>query len=192
MNEPVIEHGFARVAAGLWLVGASQPTAAVGSCLPRALKGLLVPDRSMLHVVEVAEWATCGSAKRPFLTQVPCAAPLTAVSAKVLLAPAEAREKAQVLRVIPFSFRNALCVTHFASEWVVLATASRTTRISLKENELLTARVESAVAWTTAAPTGFLPRIGLWDMLAPRQRARNLMLHFYGPGVVWLEGSDAS
>ena len=105
---------------------------------------------------------------------------------------AEAREKAQVLRVIPFSFRNALCVTHFASEWVVLATASRTTRISLKENELLTARVESAVAWTTAAPTGFLPRIGLWDVLAPRQRARNLMLHFYGPGVVWLEGSDAS
>ena len=75
---------------------------------------------------------------------------------------------------------------------MVLATSSRTTRISLKENELLTARVESAVAWTTPAPTGFMPRIGLWDILAPRQRTRNLMLHFYGPGVVWLEGSNAS
>ena len=192
MNEPQIENGFAKVGAGTWLVGTSQPTAVVGSCLPRSLKGFLVPDRSKLHLVEVVEQASCGSAKRPFLTQIPCAAPLTVVSAKVLLAPAEARQDAKVLRVIPFSFRNALCVTRFVTEWVVLATSSRTTRISLKENELLTVRVESAVAWTTQNPTGFMPRIGLWDILIPRQGDRNLMLHFYGPGVVWLEGSDAA
>lgn len=176
----------------MWLVGASQPTAVVGSCLPRSLKGWLVPDRSKLHLVEITEWACCGASKRPFLTQVPCAAPLSVVSAKVLVAPAEGRQGAKVLRVIPFSFRNALCVTRFASEWVVLATSSRTTRVSLQENELLTARVESTVAWTTQDPTGFVPRLGLGDILLPRQRDRNLMLHFYGPGVVWLEGSDAS
>ncbi|MBQ4479524.1 MAG: hypothetical protein II943_02690 [Victivallales bacterium] len=192
MNEPQIENGFAKVGAGTWLVGTSQPTAVIGNSTPRSLKGWLVPDRSKLHLVEVTDRACCGAANRPFLTQVPCAAPLVAVSAKVLLAPVEARQGAKVLRVIPFSFRNALCVTKFASEWVVLATSSRTTRVSLKENELLTVRVESAVAWTTQNPTGFMPRIGLWDILIPRQRDRNLMLHFYGPGVVWVEGSDAS
>ena len=192
MNEPLIENGFATVGTGLWLVGAAQPTAVIGVSTPRAMRGLLVPDRSRLQLVEVDGAAYCAQAARPFLTLVPCAAPLTAVSDKVLVSPASAREKGQVLRVIPFSFRNAICVTHFTSEWVVLATSSRTTRISLKENELLTARVESAVAWTTPAPTGFMPRIGLWDILAPRQRTRNLMLHFYGPGVVWLEGSNAS
>ncbi|MBP5299917.1 MAG: hypothetical protein J6Y80_00800 [Victivallales bacterium] len=186
MNEPLIENGFAKVGAGLWLVGSSQPTAFVGNCVPRALKGLWVPDRSKLHLVEVFEQAFCGGGKRPFLTQIPCAAPLMVVSEKLLVAPATAREKAQVLRVIPFSFRNAFCVTHFASEWVVLATSSRTTRVSLKENELLTARLESAVAWTTQNPTGYMPRIGLWDVLVPRRHDRNLMLHFYGPGVVWL------
>lgn len=191
MNEPRIENGFAKVSAGTWLVGASQPVATVGLCRPRALKGWFVPDRSRLHLAEVADRAFCSSARQPFLTQIPCAAPLTVLSAKVLVAPASARQGSRVLRIIPFSFRNALCVTHFTSEWVVLATSSRVTRIPLKENELLTARVESALAWTTKNPTGFAPRLRLRDLLIPRPRDRNLMLHFYGPGVVWLEGADA-
>ena len=191
MNEPLIENGFAKIGAGTWLVGASQPTAALGPCRPRALKGWIVPDRSKLHLVEAAGQLLCASAKQPFLTQIPCAAPLTALSAKVLAAPAAARQGARVLRIIPFSFRNALCVTLFTSEWVVMATSSRTTRTVLKEGELLAARVESAVAWTTRPPTGFAPRIRLRDLLIPRPRDKNLMLHFYGPGVVWLEGSDA-
>ncbi len=191
MNEPLIENGFAKIGAGTWLVGAAQPTAALGNCLPHSLKGWLVPDRSRLHLIDVAGRACCAMAKQPFLTQIPCAAPLTALSAKVLVAPAAARKGARILRIIPFSFRNALCVTHFTAEWVVMATSSRVTRISLVDNELLTTRVESAVAWTTKNPTGFAPRIRLRDILLPRKRDRNLMLHFYGPGVVWLEGSDA-
>jgi len=192
MNEPLIENGFAKIGQGTWLVAASQPTAAIGNYQPRGLKGFLVPDRAKLRLVEVADRAYCAQAKRPFLTLIPCAAPLTVVSARVLVAPAEARQDAKVLRIIPFSFRNALCVTRFSSEWVVLASASRATRIVLQENELLTVRVESALAWTTKDPTGFMPRLSLWDIVIPRQRDKNLMLHFYGPGVVWLEGSDAS
>ena len=192
MNEPLIENGFAKIGEGSWLVGAAQPTAVIGSVTPRPLKGWLVPDRAKLRLVEIAGRACCGLTKMPFLTLLPCAAPLTVVSDRVLVAPAAARQDGKVLRVIPFSFRNALCVTHFTTEWVVLATASRTTRVPLQENELLTVRVDSAVAWTTKDPTGFMPRIGLWDILAPRRRERNLMLHFYGPGVVWMEGSYAS
>jgi len=192
MNEPLLENGFAKLGAGLWLVGASQPTAVLGNCLPKALKGWLVPDRSKLHLVDVTGQACCGMARRPFLTHIPCAAPLTALSDRVLVAPAAARKGGRVLRIIPFSFRNALCVTLFTEEWVVLATSSRTARFSLKEGELLSVRAESAVAWTTRNPTGFVSRLNLRDILIPRSRERNLKLHFYGPGVVWLEGSDAS
>ena len=191
-NEPIIENGFAKVGSGTWLVGALQPTAVLGQCIPRSLKGWIVPDRSRLHLMEVKGTASCGRADRPFLTQIPCAAPISVVSAKLLVAPAEARKEGRLLRIIPFSFRHALCVTECTSEWLVTATQGRTTRYSLEEGELLTVRFESAVAWTTKPPTGFVPRITLRDILVPRTRERNLMLHFYGPGIVWMEGSNAS
>ena len=192
MDEAVIENGFAKVGSGAWLVGASQPTAVLGNSVSRSLKGWLVPDRMKLHLAEVNGTAICGSATRPFLTQVACAAPLTVVSTKLLVAPATARTAGRLIRIIPFSFKNAICVTEFGSGWVVLATQSRTTRIPLEEGETLTARVEAAVAWTTQRPTGFCPRITLKDILFPKRRDGNLMLHFFGPGIIWLEGSNAS
>ncbi len=192
MNEATIENGFAKVEKGSWLVGAAQPTAVLGNCVTRSLKGWLVPDRSCLHIIEIEGTACCSNAQKPFLTQIPCAAPVTTVSAKVLVAPVSARKNGRVMRVIPFSFRNAICVTEWDSEWIVMATQSRTTRISLGDGELLTVHIESAVAWTTKPPTGFCPRIGVMDIILPRRRDRNMMLHFYGPGIVWMEGSNAS
>ncbi len=192
MNDATIENGFATVGKGSWLVGAMQPTAVLGNCVPRSLKGWIVPDRMKLHIADVEGTARCGMADRPFLTQITCAAPVTAVSAKLLVAPAAARKGSRMLRVIPLSFRNAICVTECESEWVVMATQSRTMRLSLEKEQVLSLRVESAVAWTTKPPTGFCPRITLWDILIPKKRERELMLHFYGPGIVWMEGSNAS
>ena len=192
MDEAIIENGFAKVGHGKWLVGGSQPTAVLGDSVMRSLKGWFVPDRMKLRLIELEDSASCGSATKPFLTQIACAAPLTVVSTKILIAPATARTDGKLLRIIPFSFKHAICVTEFGSGWVVVATQSRTTRISLKDDELLTVRVESAVAWTTKRPTGFCPRITLKDIFIPKRRDGNLMLHFYGPGIIWLEGSNAS
>ncbi len=192
MNEATIENGFAKVGKGVWLVGATQPTAVQGNCVQRSLKGWLVPDRAWLHVVEVEDSAFCANAQKPFLTQIPCAAPLTVVSKKLLIAPKDTRKGSRVMRVIPFSFRNAICITEFDSEWVVMATQSRTARISLEDGEMLTSHIESAVAWTTKPPTGFCPRISVMDIILPRRRDKNMFLHFYGPGIVWMEGANAS
>ena len=190
--EATIENGFAKVGKGTWLVGAMQPAAVLGECVTRSLKGWLVPDRAKLHIVKIEGSAFCSHSQRPFLTQIPCAAPLTAVSAKLLVAPSAARKEGRLVRVVPFSLRNAICVTECTSEWVVMATQSRTTRIPLSEGEMLTVRIEAAVAWTTKPPTGFCPRISIMDIIVPRRRDRNMMLHFYGPGIVWMEGSNAS
>ena len=192
MNEATIENGFAKVGKGAWLVGAAQPSAVQGRSVTRTLKGWLVPDRACLHVIDVDEGAFCADARRPFLTMIPCAAPVTAVSSKILIAPEVARKTSHVMRVIPFSFRNSICITECEAEWVVMATMSRTTRISLEEGDLLTARIETAVAWTTKPPTGFCPKINIMDIILPRRRDRNMLLHFYGPGIVWMEGSNAS
>jgi uncharacterized protein (AIM24 family) len=62
--------------------------------------------------------------------------------------------------------------------------------MALKDGETLSARPEAVVAWTGRRPTGFCPRISLLDVLLPRG-SRDLLLTFYGPGVVWVEGSKA-
>ena len=192
MNEALIENGFAKVGKGAWLVGAAQPVALLGNGVTRSLKGWLVPDRTFLHLIDVDASAFCADARKPFLTMIPCAAPLTAVSSKILIAPEVARKGGRIMRVIPLSFRNSICVTECESEWIVMATASRTARVPLEEGELLTLRLESVVAWTTKPPTGFCPKIGIMDIIVPRKRDRNMMLHFYGPGIVWMEGANAS
>ena len=192
MNEATIENGFAKVGSGAWLIGASQPVAFLGNCVQRSLKGWLVPDRAKLSIVELDGNASCANALRPFLTQIPCAAPIVAVSSKLLVAPLVARTGGRLIRTIPFSFRNAICVTECSSEWIVMATQSRTTRVTLSEGEMLTMRIESAVAWTTKHPTGYCPKLGIMDILIPRKHDRNLMLHFYGPGIVWMEGANAT
>ena len=90
---------------------------------------------------------------------------------------------------ISVTIARSLRVTEFASEWVVVATRSRTARIALADGESLGVRPEAAVAWTGARPTGFCPRLRLLDVLLPRG-PRDLMLHFHGPAIVWIEGSE--
>ncbi|MBR3220930.1 MAG: hypothetical protein IKF72_01755 [Kiritimatiellae bacterium] len=183
-----IEGGFAEVGAGAWLMGRGQPAAFFGSAVRRRRKGFLVRDRQSLDLVETSSAAKCADARRPFLTHIPCAAPIHAVSSKVLVAPASARAGAQSMKVIPMSMRSVLCVTEFGREWVVMATASRTVRLQVEDGDTLSVRPESVVAWTGSRPTGFCPKLGVWDILLPRG-PRDLLLHFYGPSVVWAEGA---
>lgn len=221
MQETVkIEGGFAEVGAGAWLMGRGQPAAFFGSAVRRRRKGFFLRDRSALDLVETTGAAKCADARRPFLTHIPCAAPISAASAKVLVAPAAARTGAEVVKMIPMSIRGSLCVTVFGSldvgkfgsleestskspnletskplnlqtsHFVVMATASRTARLQVADGDTLSVRPESVVAWTGNRPTGFCPKLGLWDILLPRG-PKNLLLHFHGPSVVWVEGVHA-
>lgn len=185
-----ISGGFAEVGAGSWLMGRGQPAAFFGKAVRRPRRGFFMRDRGSLDLVETTGAAKCAAASRPFLTHIPCAAPVSAVSGKVLVAPAAARKGARLVKTVPMSARNALCVTEFGEEWVVMATASRTARIAVAEGETVSARPEAVVAWTGGNPTGFCPRLSIWDVLLPRG-ARDLLLTFYGPGVVWVEGGGA-
>lgn len=219
-----LESGFAEVGAGVWLVGHAQPAACFGEAVRRRRKGWIVRDRARLDLVETTGTAKCAEATRPFLTHIPCAAPISAVSDKVLVAPATARTGAEIIRPIPFSVKASICVTTFAqpeptdestnrradeksegqtiqrsndqtvkphsapSAWVVMATTSRTARVPVAEDETLSVRPESAVAWTGKRPSGFCPKLGLWDLLLPRG-PKNLLLRFHGPCIVWVEGA---
>ncbi len=205
-----LESGFAEVGAGAWLVGHAQPAACFGEAVRRRRKGWIVRDRARLDLVETTGTAKCAEATRPFLTHIPCAAPISAVSDKVLVAPASARAGAEIIRPIPFSVKSSICVTQFAqpdppesqesqksqesqpaptpAAWVVMATSSRTSRVPVAEDETLSVRPESAVAWTGKRPSGFCPKLGLWDLLLPRG-PKNLLLRFHGPCIVWVEGS---
>ena len=185
-----IEGGFAEVGAGAWLMGRGQPAAFLGSAVRRRRKGFFLRDRSALDLVETTAVAKCADARRPFLTHIPCAARISAVSSKVLVTPAAAWAGAAVVKIVPMSMRNALCVTMFDGEWVVMATASRTARLQVADGDTLSARPEAVVAWTGNRPTGFCPKLGLWDILLPRG-PKNLLLHFHGPSVVWVEGVHA-
>lgn len=183
-----LQNGMAVVKAGTWLASRGQPTAYRGSAAFRGLKGIFVSDRASYAVVETNGEAFFADGERPFLTHLPCAAPITAVADKVLLAPVGARTGAELVRLVPLSLRGAVRTTTFAREWLVLATKSRTTRVTLAEDEVFTVRADAAAAWTTKRPVGFVPRLRMRDVLLPRKRQENLMMHFYGPGIVWFEG----
>ena len=188
--EATIESGFAHVADGAWLMGTSQPAAYRGVLRDCRMRGWLVPDRGRLRSVELSGSAACSDAKRPFLSRIDCADTLSVVSERILVAPAAARTGSQLVRVVPMSFKHALAVTEFKNPaWAVTATASRVNRFALKEGEVLSVRIESAVAWTTKRPTGHCPKLAMRDILIPRRRTKSLWLNFYGPGVVWAEGS---
>lgn len=192
MNDRVtIAGGFAETDAGSWLVGRGQPVAYFGELVRRRRKGWLLRDRAALELIETSGQARFAAAERPFLTYIPCAAPVSAVSDKVLLAPASARTGAETVRLVPMSIRSAIGTTVFGSGWVVMATASRTTRVNVEEGDTLSVRPEAAVAWTGQRPTAFVRRLGIWDILLPRP-PRDLMLHFHGPCTVWLEGGKAA
>lgn len=187
-----IESGFAEVGEGEWLMAPRQPAVFAGAAVRRPRRGWRVPDRARLSLVSVSGGkAKCAAAGSPFLTFIPCAAPVSAVSSKVLVAPAAARSGAQTVRTIPMSVKGSFCATTFASEWVVLATASRTARVNVADGETLSVRPESVAAWTGPLPTGFCPKLGIWDVLLPRG-PRDLLLHFHGPCTVWAEGSGGA
>ena len=183
-----IENGFAEIGAGAWLTSRAQPAAFFGEAVRRRRKGWVVRDRGRLELVETTGPAWFADAGRPFLTLLPCPEPVFAVSEKVLVAPASARKDALTVRIVPMSVGSSLCATEFVSGWVVLATRSRTARIQVGDGETLSVRPEAAVAWTTRQPTGFCPRLSVWDVVLPRG-PRDLLLTFYGPGLVWVEGS---
>ena len=183
-----IENGFAVVDEGAWLTGRGQPTSFLGNAVRRRRKGWIIRDRASLDLVETTGKAWCADATRPFLTHIPCAAPVFAVSFKVLVAPALARTDAELVKIVPMSARSALCTTLFGKDWVVMATVSRTTRIAVEDGETLSVRPQAVVAWTGNRPTGFIRKLGIWDVLLPRM-PRDMMLHFHGPCVVWIEGN---
>ena len=189
-NEATIEGGFAQVTDGMWLMGTSQPVAYCGRVTERRLTGWIVPDRARLQRLEVVGTASCSDAKRPFLTRLDCAETLFVDSERILVAPDAARAGSQLVRVIPMSFKHALAVTEFKNPgWAVIATASRVHRFVLAEGEVLSVRLASGVAWTTKRPTGHCPKLTMRDVLIPKRQAKALWLNFYGPGVVWTEGS---
>ena len=259
-----IEGGFAEVGAGQWLMGHGQPAAFFGKSVRRRRKGWVVRDRSRLDLVETTGNARLASAPRPFLTHIPCAATISAVSDKVLVAPASARLGDEMIKAVPMSAMRALVVTVFGlppedgddegslaalppevsaatlpevaaalppevsspsggatstasagatsaaaaaptsaapaaptsppkggpSAWVVMATASRTTRVAVTDGDTLSVRPEAVVAWTGQRPTGFCPKLGIWDILLPRG-PKDLLFNFHGPCLVWIEGSSA-
>ena len=184
-----IEQGMAVLAGGAWIAAAGQPVACRGASRERGLRGLVVPDRAAYRLVETAGEAWFADAARPFLTHIPCAAPLTAVAAKVLVAPAKARTGAETVRLVPMSWKGAVRTTRFEHEWVIFATQGRVEKAVLGEDEVFTVQAGAAVAWTTKRPTGYVPRLRLGDVLLPRRRQSNLAMHFYGPGIVWFEGA---
>ena len=190
MDAVVIESGFAEVGAGAWLMGRGQPAAFFGKAVRRPRRGWCVRDRSRLDLVETTARARCADSSRPFLTHIPCAAPISVVSSKVLVAPAPSRTGSKFVKVVPMSLQRALCVTEFGSEWVVMSTRGRTSRLQLADGETLSVRPEAVVAWTGPKPSGFCPKLGILDILLPRG-PRDLLFSFHGPCVVWIEGSDS-
>lgn len=187
MDEPLIEHGFATLAAGTWLIGRGQPAAVCGAWTLTGIRGLFAPDRRDLSVLTTEQTAHLADAARPFLTHLTSVGNLTVVSAKLLTAPLAARSGSKFLRVIPMSLREAFPVTHLVSDWVVMATKSRIRRITLQEGEILCVKREAVVAWNGKDPVGVAGRIRLRDLVIPKRKP-SLSLDFYGPQVVWVEG----
>ncbi len=204
-----IESGFAEVGAGAWLMGHAQPAAFFGKAIRHRRKGWVVRDRSRLDLVETTGTARLANSSRPFLTHIPCAATISAVSDKVLVAPATTRLGDQTVKAVPMSAMRALVVTLFGlppeeddsegswadspsqdgpAAWVVMATASRTSRIAVDDGDTLSVRPDAVVAWTGQRPTGFCPKLGIWDVLLPRG-PKDLLFSFHGPCIVWVEGS---
>ena len=188
-TEATIENGFAHVTDGTWLMGTHQPAACRGTIRERRMGGWIVPDRTRLRCVELCGTASCSNAMRPFLTRIDCAEKLSVVSERILVAPASSRTGSQLVRILPMSFKHALSVTEFSNPgWAVTATASRVHRFVLAEDDILSVRAESVVAWAGKRPAGHCPKLTIRDMLVPQRRAKSLWLNFYGPGVVWAEG----
>ncbi len=195
--EAMIENGMASVDPGRWLVARGQPVAILGICAPAKgyrppggwWRRFFSPDRQKISFVETTGRIWCAAAARPFLTRIDLGERVSVVTGKLLLAPLSARKGAGLVKLIPFSWKNATCVTDLEIGWALVATRSRVSRLVVKDGETLGVRPESVVAWTGNRPTGFCPRLRLRDLLLPR-RPRSLRYNFHGPAIVWVEGAD--
>ena len=193
--EAQFENGFAGVGGGDWLFALRQPAAVNGTLAPKRLpreelswwRRLLQPDRRRLQCAALEGKMWCGDRERPFLTRLDLAERVTAVTEKLLLAPASARRAGRLVRVIPFSFRDAICATVLEGGWAVTATQGRTARVFVPDGETLGVNPAGVVAWTGRPPTGFCPRLRMRDLFLPR-KPKCLLLNFHGPCVVWFEG----
>lgn len=161
--EAVIESGFATVGEGKFLFGKGQP------------------------VAEADGRAYCSSSSRPFLTRLDLGEKVAVVIDKLLIAPLSSKKKRRLIRIVPFSFKNAIPVYELEIGWAIMATSSRVKKLVVEDGGTLSVRPDAVVAWTGNRPTGFCPRLRLRDLLLPR-KAR-LMLNFHGPAIVWLEGA---
>jgi hypothetical protein len=70
-----------------------------------------------------------------------------------------------------------------------MATASRVKRVVVEEGKVLCVKYSSVVAWNGKDPVGVAGRVKLRDILLPKRKV-SLSLDFYGPQVVWVEGSN--
>ena len=184
-----MDSGWAKAEAGDWLTGRAQPAAFVGKVETRGLKGFIVPDRAFVRSVKSDGTIYCSCAEAPFLVRLDALPdePLSVVSAKLLLAPMSARCGAKAVKLIPFSFQRSTPVTEFKGGWAMAATKSRVQRVALEEGGTLTVRPEALVAWIGNQPTGFCPKLSVWDVLLPRP-PKCLAWTFHGPATVWFEG----
>lgn len=189
MNEPLIENGFASLKAGSWLIRRGQPAVACGKFSITGIKGFFAPDRHYLCVLQSEQMTHLACSKQPFLTHLVSVGALSVLSEKLLVAPLAARTGAKLFRVIPFSGRKAFPVTRIDAEWAIIATASRLKRIVIAENEIVCVKRDAAVAWTGKDPTSVAGRIRMRDLLIPKQNVA-LSLNFYGPQIIWVEGTD--
>lgn len=161
--EAEFENGFAVVDRGDWLMDVGQPAAESGDRMFFAAKS------------------------RPFLTRIDLGERVSVVADKILLAPMASKKGRRMVRVVPFSFKDAIRTYELEIGWVVMATSSRARRVVVEEGDTLSVAPSAAVAWTGNRPTGFCPRLRLRDLLLPRKP--RLRLNFHGPCIVWIEGA---
>lgn len=192
MSEALIENGCAKVQAGEWLMGRSQPVACTGPYQKLGLRGFIVQDRSHLVEVRSQHDLYCASADKPFLCRLDALPDekLNVISSKLLVAPKESRVGARCVKIIPMCFKRAMPVTEFQKGWVIASTRGRAMRVAVKENETLMVNPESVIAWIGKDPTGFCPKLGIMDILLPRG-PRELAFSFHGPCTIWFEGTDS-
>ena len=156
---------------------------------PKDYFGTPAVERTFLSAAKRSAELYYSSATRPFLTPItiPLDTTVSVVSDKLLVAPRAAVLRKRLRRLIPFSFKNALRYHEVTAPWAVCCSQSRVERITLAEDETATLDVSSLVAWSGNPPNGFIPRLSMCDIFIPKKV--NLQLRFFGPAVIYFEGS---